>query len=286
MAIANRIGFRGRLVSAMVAMVAVVSVSIGALLMLYLFEDEKSRAMEQLSLGERGAEEILKRRTSLILSRLDVVVRDFGFRSALASRDRATANSALENQTRRVGAGFAMILNSNNQILATADKPPANLMERAETLNLLAEAQVNGFASQLTVMNGQAIELVTIPVEAPGLRAQIIAGFELGEEVASIIERLSGTEVLFRARAPGASQFRFLSDDTAMDEAQRSELARISSGEKGNARFVTSAHYFTRIVMLTDGPETRLQLLLLINREASLNAYYKRAIEILLLART
>lgn len=52
MAIANRIGFRGRLVTAMVALVAVVSLSIGALLMLYLFEDEKARALEQLRLGE------------------------------------------------------------------------------------------------------------------------------------------------------------------------------------------------------------------------------------------
>ena len=104
MAVASRIGFRGRLVTVMVTMVAIVSLSIGALLMLYLFEDEKVRALEQLSLGERVAEEVLERRTSLILSRLDVVVRDFGFRSAVASGDRATTDSALTNQARRVNA--------------------------------------------------------------------------------------------------------------------------------------------------------------------------------------
>lgn len=283
MIIANRIGFRGRLVSAMVALVAVVSVSIGVLLMLYLFEDEKSRAMEQLSLGERVAEEILQRRTSLILSRLDVVVRDFGFRSALASGDRATADSALENQARRVGAGFAMILDSSNNILATADRPPAGLLERTETLGLLSEAQVNGFASQVTVLNGQAIELVTIPVEAPGLRAQLIAGFGLGQEAADIIERLSGTEVLYRARTPDTGQFRFLSEDTGTGDARLSELTTVSSTEQARARFVSNNHYFTRIVTLADGPDASLQLMLLINREASLNAYYKRAIEILLL---
>lgn len=283
MAIESRIGFRGRLISAMVALVAVVSISIGALLMLYLFEDEKSRAMEQLSQGERVTDEILQRRTSLILSRLDVVVRDFGFRSALASRDRVTANSALENQGNRVGARFAMILNSDNRILATADNPPSMLQERAETMDLLAEAQVNGFASQVTVMNNRAIELVTIPVEAPGLRAQLIAGFELGDEVASIIERLSGTEVLYRAQIADSGQYEFLSHDIAMDEDRLSELTQVSADAQGSADFVTSDHYFTRIVMLADGPATKLQLLLLINRDASLAAYYKRAIEILLL---
>jgi diguanylate cyclase (GGDEF)-like protein len=283
MGIANRIGFRGRLVTAMVALVAVVSISIGALLMLYLFEDEQARAVEQLRLGERVAEEILERRTSLILSRLDVVVRDFGFRSAMASRDRATADSALENQSRRVGAQFAMILNSENQILATALSPPENLRQRAETLNLLAEAQVKGFASQVTVINGRAIELVTLPVEAPGLRAQLIAGFALGEEVAEIIERLSGTEVLYRARLAGADDFQFLTDDPAITDGRLRELAGVSAENQMGARFVSSPHFFTRILMLSDDPQTRLQLLLMINRDATLAAYYQRAIEILLL---
>jgi diguanylate cyclase (GGDEF)-like protein len=277
----NRIGFRGRLVSAMVALVAVVSVSIGALMMLYLFEDEQARAIEQLSLGERVAEEILQRRTSLILSRLDVVVRDFGFRSALASRDRATADSALENQARRVGARFAMILDDDDQLLATADDPPADLEERVEALELLTESRANGFASQVTVIDDKAIELVTIAVEAPGLRAQLVGGFELGSEAADIIERLSGTEVLYRARM--ASNSRFLSDGTEMAPARLEELIRVSSGERNSAGFITSDHYFSRIITLSDRPESNLQLVLLINRDASLKAYYQRAIEILLL---
>ena len=288
MDIANHIGFRGRLVSAMVALVAVVSLSIGALLMLYLFEDEQSRAMEQLSLGERVAEEILQRRTSLIFSRLDVVVRDFGFLSALASRDRLTADSALENQSRRVGARFAVILDSNGRTLAAADNPPPGLEERAETLNLLTEARASGFASQVAVINDQAIELVTIQVEAPGLRAQLIAGFELGKEVADIIERLSGTEVLYRARTENAGRFRFLAEGGDMSDERLSELASESTGNQstGNqntASLGTSAHYFTRVVALSNEADARLQLLLLINRDASLNAYFQRAIEILLL---
>jgi diguanylate cyclase (GGDEF)-like protein len=267
----------------MVGLVAIVSISIGALLMLYLFEDEKARAQEQLNLGERVAEEILQRRTSLILSRLDVVVQDFGFRSALASRDRATADSALENQSRRLGAEFSMILNIDQQTLATASNPPDQLEQRAETLNLLSQAQVNGFASQITVLNNQAIELVTIPVVAPGLRAQLIAGFRLGEEVAGIIETLSGTEVLYRARVGNEQPFRFLSDTTDMDKPRLEQLTRVSTAEPSGSDLLSGAHYFTRLVNLTDGQDTRVDLLLLINRDASLKAYYERAIEILLL---
>ena len=115
MGLASRLGFRGRLIAAMISLVALVSLVIVALLMVYLFEDEKSRALEQLTIGERLTKEVIDRRTDLELSRLSVVVQDFGFRSAIASRDPATIDSALENHSGRVGADFALLLDSQGQ---------------------------------------------------------------------------------------------------------------------------------------------------------------------------
>ena len=192
MAVASRIGFRGRLVTVMVTMVAIVSLSIGALLMLYLFEDEKVRALEQLSRGERVAEEVLERRTSLILSRLDVVVRDFGFRSAVASGDRATTDSALTNQARRVNADFAVLLGSDGHILADTDGLPDAFANSPLVTEMLSKARQTGFASQMSVFGADGFELLTIPVEAPGLRAWLIAGFNLNNDLTDIIGRLSG----------------------------------------------------------------------------------------------
>ena len=136
----SRIGFRGRLVTAMVALVALVSLLIGALMMVYLFEDENRRALEQLTIAERLTTEVLERRTDLELSRLNVVVRDFGFRSAIASGDPATLNSALENHSGRVDADFALLLNSQGQLLAstlTQRRPTStkcNWLQRVKTV--------------------------------------------------------------------------------------------------------------------------------------------------------
>ena len=283
MALGKRIGFRGRLVTAMVTLVAVVSLSIGALMMLYLFEDEKARAIEKLGLGEQISDEVFTRRTRLILSRLDVVVKDFGFRSALASGDRTTAESALDNQTRRLGAEFSRIIASNGDILASAGSPPDNLQERTEALELLSKARSSGFASQYTVLDGQAIELVAIPVKAAGLRVHLVAGFGFGPDLKDVIERLSGAEVLFRSRKADQDNFHFLSNVDDMEQGRLNELSRNTAVASGNARFVESPHYFTRILTLADNPTGKLQLVLLINRDASLAAYYKRAVEIFLL---
>lgn len=283
MAIANRIGFRGRLVTAMVALVTVVSLSIGALLMLYLFEDEKARALEQLDLGERVAEEVLERRTSLILSRLNVVVRDFGFRSAVASGDRPTADSALANQATRVGAGFALLLGSDGGTLAESGNLPDSLPGSSMADSLLAEARQAGYASQMSVFGDKGFELIAIPVEAPGLRAWLIAGFSLDNELTDVISRLSGTEARLRARTGEGREYRFLSATDDIEPARLENLTDIIAGKRGNTDFIEGTHYFTRIKNLTDNDPAALQLLLLINREASLSNYYRRAVEILLL---
>jgi diguanylate cyclase (GGDEF)-like protein len=283
MALARRIGFRGRLVTAMVAMVAIVSVSIGALLMLYLFEDEKAQALEQLSLGERVAEEVLERRTSLILSRLDVVVRDFGFRSAIASGDRPTADSALTNHAMRVNADFAVLLGGDGNILADTDELPDSFIDSPLVKELLSETRQSGFASRMGVFDNRGYELLTIPVEAPGLRAWLIAAFNIDSGLTDLIARLSGTEVLFRASSGEGGDYQILSDPGSINTSRLDELNNAMAKTSGEDRFLESTHYFTRIISLTGDEQRALQLLLLINREARLSNYYERALEILLL---
>jgi diguanylate cyclase (GGDEF)-like protein len=159
----------------------------GSLMMVYLFEDEKRRALEQLTIAERLTTEVIERRNDLELSRLDVVVRDFGFRSAIASRNPATLNSALENHSGRVDADFALLLDSQGQLLAsTLTQTIPGITETQ-----LATARKNGADRSLLTINQRGYEVLVIPVEAPGLRAWLVAGFELDQELANVIALLT-----------------------------------------------------------------------------------------------
>ncbi|WP_018403260.1 cache domain-containing protein [Marinobacter gelidimuriae] len=213
----NRIGFRGRLVTAMVAMVALVSLLIGALMMVYLFEDEKRRALEQLTIAECLTTEVIERRTDLELSRLDVVVRDFGFRSAIASGDPATLSSALENHSGRVDADFALLLDSQGQLLAST--LTQTIPGITETQLATATARKNGADRSLLTISQRGYEVLVIPVEAPGLRAWLVAGFELDQELANIIALLSGSSVIFRASPNGPGGFTNFAASSDIDSA-------------------------------------------------------------------
>jgi len=271
----NRIGFRGRLVTAMVALVALVSLLIGALLMVYLFEDEKRRALEQLSIAERLTNEVIERRTDLELSRLSVVVRDFGFRSAIASRDPATLGSALENHSERVGADFALLLDRQGKLLAST--LPHALPGVASTQ--LANARKNGSDRSLLTIDQRGYEVLVIPVEAPGLRAWLVAGFELDQELANIIATLSGSSVIFRTNTNEPGGFTSFAASKDIDRAREPVLLRSA----GDQNFIESSRYFTRTLNLGASGQGVFEALLMINREASLQNYYSRAMEIALL---
>lgn len=275
MAVASRLGFRGRLITAMIALVALVSLVIIALLMVYLFEDEKSRALEKLTIGERLTREVIERRTELELSRLSVLVQDFGFRSAVASGDPATMASTLENHSARVGASFAMLLNADGELLVST------LNRRLPDISpgQLARARRNGFARSLMAIDGRGYEVLAIPVEAPGLRAWLVTGFAMDQALAEVIARLSGTSVIFRARAEGSNEYGSFAATTRIDSALKQELTRAS----GNRNFIESGGYFTRIINLGNAEPAPIQAVLLISREATLHNYYRRAVEITLL---
>ncbi|PTB92922.1 diguanylate phosphodiesterase [Marinobacter sp. B9-2] len=275
MGLASRLGFRGRLIAAMISLVALVSLVIVALLMVYLFEDEKSRALEQLAIGERLTEEVIDRRTDLQLSRLSVVVQDFGFRSAIASRDPATIDSALENHSGRVGADFALLLDSQGEPLAsTLQRPFPDI-----TSEQLTNARRNGFTRSLRAIDGRGYEVLVIPIEAPGLRAWLVTGFAMDQPLAEVIARLSGTSVIFRARSDQTGSLSSFAATTRIDDNLEQELA----GASGDANFIESAGYFTRIINLGESEPAAIQAVLLISRDATLQNYYQRAVEIAVL---
>jgi diguanylate cyclase (GGDEF)-like protein len=275
MALASRLGFRGRLVAAMISLVALVSVVIVALLMVYLFEDEKSRALEQLAIGERLTNEVIDRRTELELSRLSVVVQDFGLRSAIASGDPATIDSALENHSGRVGADFALLLNSQGEPLASTLQRPFPEIPPEQ----LASTRRDGFTRSLRAIDGRGYEVLVIPIEAPGLRAWLVSGFAMDQSLAEVIARLSGTSVIFRAPSDQTGGLSSFAATTSIDDNLEQELADAS----GDANFIESAGYFTRIINLGESAPSSIQAVLLLSRDATLQNYYRRAVEIALL---
>lgn len=263
-------GFRGRLIAVMIALVVVVSLIMAALFMIYLFDDEKSRANEQLTIGERMSREILDRRTELILSRLRVVVQDFGFRSAVASGDPDTIYSALENHSRRAQADFSVLIDNDGALIASTVKQKSPEMRDA----LISLGTSQGIDRAFAYLDGRGYEVLEVPVEGAGLRARLVAGFALDQSLALVIARLSGTQVTFRARPDSNTPYEVIATTSADDMDIENELAE-STDNPG--MLLNRQHYFSRAIDLGNSNTGDIQAVLMISRQATLENYYTRA---------
>lgn len=271
------LGFRSRLLIAMLTIVVITVASITGLLLLNLFEAEKSRARQQLNVAGEVAREVLARRNELLASRLQVAVEDFGFRSAIASGDLPTITSALVNQIRRAGADIALLSDNQGRLLANLH----GLENGAPTpfTDLLAEARRQRQAADIQSWEGKAYQLIVVPVQGAGLRAWLIAGFLLDNSFARAISDLTGTEVVVKRQQ--GDQVSVMA--TSLSGSHFDSAFLDTFGALEGERMVETQQYFSRVLPIGGSGDASIQLLLLSSRSNALQGYFQLAWEISLL---
>ncbi len=125
-----------------------------------------------------------------------VLAADFGFRSAVASGDADTIESALENNGARIGATVAAYLGTDFKLKAMAHT------EADDALRPIVETLAQGLSNEaqtgrLTLAAGRLHQFVMVPVRAPLVVGWVVMGFPVDESLAKDMVSLTSTQVLF-----------------------------------------------------------------------------------------
>lgn len=273
------IGFRGRLLLAMLTLVLISSIAIAVAFMISTFEEEEKRAQDRLDVASDVVREILDRRARLLVNTLGVLVEDFGFKSAIATRQKATMASVLENHSARFNADLAIITDPAGHILASLQG--LEDQTRLPFEHLLTQANQHGIAVGLVTWHKQAFQALMVPVQAPGLRAWLVTGFSLNDEFAGVISRLTGVDVLFQSTEQGAGATRYYG--RTLDDADMSEVTGDSPPASSRSRMIGDRRYFARTAVLDRKGDAPVEALLLLDRQEALANYYRLSINLLLL---
>lgn len=271
-------GFRARLLITMLAIVLITVTGIAGLLLLNLFEAEKSRAREQLNIADGVAREVLARRTELLASRLKVLVEDFGFRSAVASGDLPTMTSALDNHSARARADLAGLANNRGLVVAGPDLMGPGTPTPFQ--DLLEVARAEGYADDIQLWQGRAYQLIVVPVQGAGLKAWLIAGFLLDDPLAHAISDLTASNVVFQYKDGGRINILASSlPPASFDSELLDTLAKSTSGGSTQT-LLESVPYFSRSMTVNREGGQAIHIVMLSSRDAALDNYYSLAQEI------
>ncbi len=168
--------------------------------------DSSARAQlaDELRLSERVWRRLLDNNAQRLRQGAMLLSADYGFRSAVASGDTATIDSALDNQGGRIGATVAALLDTQFQarVVHAGEADPALLAPMLHDVALPLSR--GGAGSRLALVGGQPHQWVLVPLRAPLTIGWVLMGFPLGQALVEDMHALSGVHVTLLAAEPSS----------------------------------------------------------------------------------
>lgn len=157
---------------------------------------------EELAASGTVFDRIWAMRTAQLENGANLLSRDFGFRSAIATHDAATIGSALENLRVRLGADTAFVIGADGAVLAGGDGRAFRNLSPAALEGLEGDDASSG----VFVAGGAPYQAISAPVLAPLPMGWVVFASKLDRAQMTGLEKLSAiplvASVLHRA-GPG-----------------------------------------------------------------------------------
>lgn len=157
---------------------------------------------ERLNIGAQVFQRAMAQNSQLLTQSARVLAADFGFREAVASKDIATMQSALENQRHRINADLALIADLKGHIQTSTHSPNPTIMTVEDThfSSLMLTAKNEGVATQVLSINKRWYQFVVVSVRAPTPIAFVGLGFVIEADNAKDMRTLIGMDIAFSER--------------------------------------------------------------------------------------
>src|SRR5712671_1491814 len=215
--------FKNRLLILIVSLMALAQGVTIVLALASIRDAVRAASARQLTATRAMLDSTFAERARLLRASADVLVADFAFREVIATADRATMQSALNNHAGRVGADLAVLYAPDGHVLAATT--PALARQASAGLHLPEPGSTAPFA----VVGGRPYQIVFAPLRAPEIIAWVALGFELDQTLAEKLAALAGTDVSFIYHEPGS----FNGYTSTLEPATAGELAVLSLRRPG-----------------------------------------------------
>ncbi len=212
----------------------------------------RAQITESLSVGSRVFTQLYDTRAERLIEGVRILSSDFALRGAIATRDRDTIFSALENHGARIGAGIALLVSLDNSLLVNTLRPRA-ATEPFPFPRLTEIAALRGEATAIVFFGNRAFQLVVVPVLAPDPIAWVCMGFRIDERLAQELRRITSAHVSFLRADPDTGEWSITATTLppALHDSLRQELPSTSIGQDTPlALNLAGSEYETRVLPL------------------------------------
>jgi len=263
-----KLSFYKRVVLLLSGLVLLVQVFNLSAVLTTISQDVRDQMRTDLLVASELVNQLVERRSDLLLTSAQVLAADFGFRSAIASQDDATILSALQNNIERVDADLATFVTLDGRTIGTSSSSDS---DQQAYLALAERADKVGTAAATLVISGFAREVVSVPVKAPITIGWLVLGFSLNDEIAHAFSAQVGMQVTFAA---GSSDYQYYGSSFSGSTRTSIPVAMQHVRETNSGLVTTLAQedFLTHIVPIS-GEKSRVVSLLHTSLDAALASY-------------
>ncbi|WP_311063901.1 EAL domain-containing protein [Halomonas sp. DWK9] len=184
--------FRTRLTLVLLTVVIISQLATGVAFLRATQNDALAKGNQRLEVGARVLDQLLDIRGEQLRDNVGILAEDFGFKSAVATKDTGTLYSVLANYGDRASADMVMLSDLDGNVLASSHHEQNSAMPFP---GLFQRAQQTGSGVGVVIDNGEPYEFVLLPVRAPNLIGWVGMGFLINESVTEEINALTGLEI-------------------------------------------------------------------------------------------
>jgi len=209
LATVNRLGrfkrFRSRLLVYVIGLLLLVLAGVFGVVNHVFRQNTEASIRHELWVTEQVFLRLLTERSQQLSQQATALASDFAFKRVIATQDKATITSALMNLSARIRADAAFLVSTDYEIMADSLDIQAT-GQAFFAAALLDQAEAEGTASRLMLVNGMPYQLIAVPVLAPEPIAWLCLGFVVDQSVLAQLKQLTQVEISLLSEQNGALQ--------------------------------------------------------------------------------
>ena len=249
--------FRWRLLLLVGALVVASQAATFAGALTLLERDVRAGTARELDAGAELVEGWLAQRATLLGNGADVLVGDFGFRTAIATGDRETIASSLENNAARIGADVAVLYAPSGEPLVASEGAVSSWGREPAPL---ASGDPDARDEALMTLGDTAWQNVVVPVKAPLTIGRLLFGFALDADVATDLASQAGMQVSIGTLGNGSWSHDVTVRDGRAPVRDAAALDALASSDEARLVELAGVPFMVRTVLPAPGGSVRVVL--------------------------
>lgn len=206
-----------------------------------------TRIEAELTTTVSTVKELRRQRVSKLQQSVRLLAADYGFKTAYATADESTIQSALENHKSRLPSIDLMMLSDlDGLVLANtyAENLSGQPLPWPEVLDLADESDT-GEVTAFVNLDEDIYQLVVTPLYAPDIDAWVISGFRVDKPMAEALSGVTGSDVSFLLHGKDGTTGLISSTLSRVDQAAL--LQSVLTSDINSALFQYETRLETRI---------------------------------------